>query len=266
MLAFTNFLRVWVLPPGLIWVLFVTGLLLLKSRPRLGRAVLVIGLLAGYVCSLGWFARGLARWWDTPLLPVAGLASYQAQAIVVLGAGGKDFAPEYGRSEVSSSSLTRARYGAFLQRNTGLPLLFTGVSRTCKEAEVMAQVAREMGCPDERIWTEGESATTLESAQTCAGILAGKQIQRVFLVTEAFHMPRSVRVFRSTGLDVVAAPTDGPSTPEYNSPVFWVVPTARDMLESSKRFEEMLGTLVYGLKGAFRSKTPAPGRLSRPES
>ena len=41
-----------------------------------------------------------------------------------------------------------------------------------------------------------------------AAILRDADIQRVVLVTQAFHMPRAVRLFRSAGLEVVPAPTN----------------------------------------------------------
>ena len=57
---------------------------------------------------------------------MAGLSRGPKTAIVVLGAGRRLLAPEYGVAELSSMGTERLRYGVWLSRQTGLPLAFSG--------------------------------------------------------------------------------------------------------------------------------------------
>ena len=67
---------------------------------------------------------------DAPLAQraLAGEEAQRAGAIVVLGGGRYDEAPEYGDDTISLAGLRRVRYAAVLQRRTGLPVLVSGGS------------------------------------------------------------------------------------------------------------------------------------------
>ena len=56
-------------------------------------------------------------------------------------------------------------------------------------------------------WQEDRSADTRENATFSASMLKQGGVQRILLVTSAWHMPRAVAAFEGTGLTVVAAPT-----------------------------------------------------------
>ncbi|RMG33348.1 MAG: hypothetical protein D6720_11630 [Gammaproteobacteria bacterium] len=93
-------------------------------RRAWARAVFVFASLVLPVLSLPIVSPMLAM----PLEPYPALApdrlkNIEAQAFVVLAAGRHTGAPEYGGDTVGAISLQRARYAAFLQRHTGLPLI-----------------------------------------------------------------------------------------------------------------------------------------------
>jgi uncharacterized SAM-binding protein YcdF (DUF218 family) len=144
-------------------------------------------------------------------------------------------------------TLIRLRYGAFLHRKTGLPILTTGGrlyrDTTQSLAEVMANeldTGFQLGTTK---WTEDRSRTTLENARYSARILNEAGIRHILLVTEAFHMPRSVSVFEQTGLTVTAAPT-ADSQIEDSAAKRWL-PTSRALNQSSLALHEYLGMLAY---------------------
>src|SRR6516162_9508632 len=65
-----------------------------------------------------------------------------------------------------------------------------------------------LGIPHERITAEEQSRNTIENAVFSYLIAQPKPGERWLLVTSAFHMPRSIAVFRAAGFAVEAYPVD----------------------------------------------------------
>jgi len=195
------------LPPLLPLWITALGLLLLKRRPRTGRALAWLGVVTGLVLCLpltvGGMVMGLER--DPALTPQAARG---AQAIVILGAGKQRYAPEYGGPTVNQLGLARVRYGALLAREYQLPILVSGGAPNGNEpeADLMAQVLEREYKLHPR-WTENRSRDTGENAVYSAAMLREAGIRRILLVTHATHMPRARGEFEHQGLEVVAAPT-----------------------------------------------------------
>jgi uncharacterized SAM-binding protein YcdF (DUF218 family) len=196
-----------VLPPLAPLLPIGAGLLLLHRHPRLGRGLawggLVLALLLSIPASVGLLVAGLER---TP--PLSMEAAAGARAIVILGAGQRRHAPEYGGATVNRLSLERLRYGARLARSTKLPILVTGgaYSDEVPEALLMKDaLERDFGV--KVTWTESASRDTRENALNSAAILKKAGIDRVLLVTHAAHMPRAEAEFNAAGMEVIPAPT-----------------------------------------------------------
>jgi uncharacterized SAM-binding protein YcdF (DUF218 family) len=144
------------------------------------------------------------------------MAARPAVAIVVLGSGREALAPEYGVANLNSKSLERLRYGIWLGRQTGAPLMFSGglghaAEPGAAEADVAAEIAlRDFGRPLR--WTESRSRDTRENAQYAVATLREHKIERLVIVTHGWHMPRALRAFRDasqragTGWKIVPAP------------------------------------------------------------
>ncbi len=129
-----------------------------------------------------------------------GMMPRPAMAIVVLGGGRESSAPEYGVASLSPLSLERLRFGIWLGRQTGAPLMFSGglghaAQPGASEAEVAAEIAaREFGRPLR--WVESRSRDTRENAQFAATLLREHNIEQVVVVTHGWHMARALRAFR----------------------------------------------------------------------
>jgi uncharacterized SAM-binding protein YcdF (DUF218 family) len=78
------------------------------------------------------------------------------------------------------------------------------------EAEVQAQLARDLGVPAAAIVTLVGAHTTREEGQALEVRLARQGVRRVFLVTDPLHVPRARAILGRAGLEVVPASTDHP--------------------------------------------------------
>jgi uncharacterized SAM-binding protein YcdF (DUF218 family) len=80
-----------------------------------------------------------------------------------------------------------------------------GLSEDMSIAEALADVAHAQGVPREAIILEADSWTTEDQARLVAAIIGKEPFA---LVTSAYHMPRSLMLFRFAGLDPIPAPAD----------------------------------------------------------
>ena len=76
------------------------------------------------------------------------------------------------------------------------------------EAPMIANYFKTIGIDPARVMIEDRSRTTFENAVFSRALANPKPGERWLLVTSAWHMPRSVGVFRKAGFDVTAYPVD----------------------------------------------------------
>ena len=246
-----------ILPPLAPLLLALVGWLLLVKRKRGGLHLVLLAL------SLLWFlsCHGSAVWLSrNVLLQFAPLAPSQlqtdkVQAIVVLGGGVLPMAPEYGQAQPSTDTAARLRYGLWLARQSGLPVAFTGGlgwaahgSQTESEAEVARRVAQQDYGVTLR-WLEAASRDTAENARLLSPLLKRDGVQRIALVTHAWHMPRAAAEFEKNGLVVIPAPM-GYVLPDENPLLEWL-PSAQGLLASRQVLREWLGLAVARITAEF---------------
>jgi uncharacterized SAM-binding protein YcdF (DUF218 family) len=167
----------------------------------------------------------------------------EAGAIVILGSGLVDDAPEYGGDTANERTLVRTRYGAALARRYGLPVLVTGgqlPSHNATEASVMAGLLRDEFGVEVR-WQESASLDTAGNAALSAPILKAAGVRRIVLVTHAFHMPRAKLLFERAGLEVIPAPTAFFSQPGFDWLLSDFLPRAKSLHTSFYAQHEWLG-------------------------
>jgi len=243
------------LPPLNLFLVIGAGAIVRRWRPRLGRSIGIAGWILLVVLCTEAGSRLLVAPLEALTRPILSIKPNDAQAIVVLSAGGVKRAPEYGGQNVPDYiALARLRYAAKLQHETGLPILVTGGSAMQgdeyePEAPGMARaLVEDFRTPVK--WVETNSKNTAENATSSAAILRRAQIRRIFLVTDSMHMPRSQMAFACTGLEVVAAPTVFKSAEKMLPLEF--VPSAEGLRRSYYATYEWLGLALYWLRGDIR--------------
>lgn len=237
------------LPPAAPLWLLLLGTGLRRRWPRCGRGLQLAALLLLTTLSMpavgGLLLESLQR---DPPLPASGELP-AADAIVVLSAEADRHGREYGHAVAGALTMQRLRYGAFLQRRTGLPLLVSGGvpdRNSPPLAQLMADAARtEFGVPVQ--WLEDRSADTWQNAEYSAALLLPAGKRRVLLVTSAWHLPRASASFRRFGLEVVPAPT-GFRAPALDGWTGWL-PQWSGLKDSCFALHEWVGALVYALRG-----------------
>lgn len=239
------------LPPILFLVTAVIGCALWRRRPRLGRNLVFTSLALMWLASSAAFNGPLFKALGWPA-PVDLRDASGAQAIVVLGGGMHDAAPEYGAvATVNAGTLERVRYAAWLSRQTRLPVLASG-GRThptpAAEAELMKSVLENEFSTPVR-WIETESRNTFENARASARILRAAGIGKVLLVTHSFHMRRAVQAFAPTGIEVIAAPTRLDTSGPLTFADF--LPSPRGFQTSYFVAHELVGGAWYAIRERF---------------
>src|SRR5579884_457642 len=234
------------MPPTVLIVLCLVAALIALALPRTG-----IGLMLGsgillYLSALpavsGYLMRRIQT--DVPAAPERGAA----QAIVVLGgdvyAGNGRDVPD----TLAPLSLQRVVYAARLYRLVGLPVAVTGGpvggSGVSSAALMRQMLTEDFGVPV--AWSEEQSRTTYENALFTARLLKPANIGTVFVVTQAWHMPRAMWSVEHVGLRAVPWPT--PPVAERPTIATDFLPSPSAFGQTFLALHEILGLAYYRLR------------------
>lgn len=244
----TNLVSAALLPPLSLLLLWLTGMFMLRRRPKIARALIVASFALLWAASTPYVADGALHLLEAKTAPLQDRHA-QGGAIVILGGGTYFNAPEYENQDtVSDWTLVRLRYGARLQRTFRLPVLVTGgrpLGNGSSEASLMkSSLEQDFGVPVR--WTEDDSDNTYENARNSYRLLQKAGIARIYLVTHAWHMPRAAAAFRSAGFDVIEAPTA--FNTRYHTDLLSFVPRAESLRDSKIFVHEAIGLLWYQAK------------------
>ncbi len=240
-------LKTFLVPPAINIVLILIGLLLMRRFYRSGLVIAMAGVLSLGLLSTLVVAGRLAVSLDHyPAFNVR--AASQPQAIVVLGAGHRDGAAEYGSSTPTDEGLVRLHYAASLHRRTGMPIMLTGGPMNLRgsiHSQVLADsLERVFGLQAQ--WLERKSTTTWQNALYAAEILLPEGITDIALVTHSYHMPRSVKLFELAGFNVTPAPTKFGGNYDWRRLAHWL-PRMDALTLSARVLYEYLGLLWYSV-------------------
>ena len=259
-MIFFKILQEFLLPSVFVFVLILIGIILVfrKKRGKLGKILIILGILFYYLFSITPVA-------DLTLLP---LESQYIQIEenelgktdkIVLLLGGRE-GDVLRASEIlrifnfqlsivdelrsSSPSFLLSKNSVFNEfPNPNFQIIISGkdpLNPQRKEAEEVKEFLAERGIPAENIILEDKSKTTKESAQNLKELLDKEPF---FLVTSAYHMPRSIEVFQKMGMNPFAAPTDFKREKSYSLLDFF--PDAQNLRKSDLAFHEYFGILFY---------------------
>lgn len=235
--------------PGLFIPLYIPVVIYLfrKGRSVLIKILAVLLLILMVITFTGWGTR---------LLVIPLERKYQETAttenlpVVVMG-GGINYTLNGRQATLNSVSLERLVKGYRLYRKNGGPLIYSGGVAIGQigpsEAEIAAKWLREMGVPAQEIVAEKQARTSFENGLYVKGWLLERGAHsKIYLVTSALHLPRTVLVFQKQGIAVVPVPAGYIS----DHRISWLsyLPNRRSANANMAALHEWLGILWYTIQ------------------
>ena len=160
-----------------------------------------------------------------------------------------------------TARVERLTEGATLARRyPEAKLVFTGgswqSSDKYSESDVARQFFLQLGIREDQMIFENQSTSTFENASFTLEALKPAPGEVWVLVTSAYHMPRSVGVFRKAGWDIVPYPVDYYTKGEIQ---FLAIPNAGGALSTADFVaREWVAMGGYYLKGWSDTFFPGP--------
>lgn len=254
----TRLIELFISPSVLVALLMGIGLFwLTRGRYKAARNAIILALSLYYVLSTWPVSNALIKVLEDEGLSFAVQANNaEVEAIVIL-AGSASVPGTSGRvAELSSSSWNRLWQGikVFHSLDKKAPIIYSGgtvYKSDIIEANIVLQVMRGLGVPEEFLLFENGSRNTYESAVEVKKILdlrfPGNPRHRVALVTSAWHLSRADRVFKKLGIDTVPWPCDYHCVNHFSMRL--LIPDSGAFSISQAAFHELVGLLFYRLLG-----------------
>jgi uncharacterized SAM-binding protein YcdF (DUF218 family) len=258
-------LGVMLLPTNFLIVLGLAGGALVVSRfSALGRKLLVVSVVLLAVCGFSPLGNILLY----PLeqrFPPWDAAQGPPDGIIVLGGPiDPDLSVAHDTPVIRSAPDRLIAAAALAHQYPNARIIFSGgspnlISNDAREADFAAEIFEGLGVDKSRLAVERRSRNTYENAEFSKTIAAPKTGERWLLVTSAFHMPRSIGIFRKVGFAVEPYPVD------------WRVGDRADLVSftnyagdglgrTDTGLREWLGLIAYRLTGRTSELLPGPAK------
>ena len=259
-------LGIMLLPINFLIGIGVLGIVLSFTRlVGLGRTLMAASIVLLAACGFS----PLGAWLLYPLesrFPPWDATQGPPDGIVVLG-GGIETNPSDARGmAVFTSSAGRIVAAAALaHRYPTARILYSGGNANlvsddvAKEADIAVAVFESLGVSKARLIIERRSRNTFENAEFSKALASPKSGERWLLVTSAYHMPRSVGIFRKVGFAVEPYPADwrlGGTADLLRFSPFSVL----SMEHADLALREWMGLAAYRITGKTDEFFPGPAQ------
>ena len=262
--ALSKTLGIMMLPTNFLIGLLVLAALLGATRLAwLGRRLLIAAIVLLVICGFSPLGNLLLYPLESRFPPWDPSAGAPDGIIVLGGPIDADLSVAH-RTSVVRSAPDRILVGAALARRyPKARIIFTGgsanlISNDAREADYAAAIFESLGVDKARLVMERASRNTYENALFTKALAEPKPGEHWLLVTSAYHMPRSMGLFRKAGFAVEACPVDwrvGTSARDILS----FTPFANDGLgRTDIGMREWIGLLAYWMSGRIDTVFPGP--------
>lgn len=258
-------LGIMLLPTNFLIGIGLAGAALLTTRfASAGRKLLMASVVLFAICGFSPLGYMLLYPLEQRFPPWDAAHSAPDGIIVLGGSIDADISAAHGTAVVSGAPDRMIASAALAHRYPNARILFTGgsgnlLSHDAREADYAAALFENLGISKERLIMERRSRNTQENAEFSRALAAPKAGERWLLVTSAYHMPRSVGLFRKAGFAVEAYPVD------------WRVGGRGDLLQFTALsldgldrvnvgVREWLGLIAYRATGKIDRLLPGPSR------
>lgn len=238
----------------LVWVFGLLVFTLFHKNEKRNKRIRVVALAVLYFCSNSFVVDELFRAYE-PVTPDYDLMTTKYEAAVVLGGiGSIDQRLQKVTFNYSGDRLFQPL--RFLHNKRIKKLVFTGGSGSIefpedKEGKFIKKYLQEIGIPDSLLVIESESKNTYENAVFTKKLLDSLNIKgELLLVTSAYHMPRSMAVFKKAGFEhLTPYITNKESGNRRFTFDHLFIPNPDALFQLQFLIHEWVGFAVYKLKG-----------------
>jgi uncharacterized SAM-binding protein YcdF (DUF218 family) len=251
------------LPTNFLIAVGFVGVVLMATRfAALGRKLVIASVLLLVICGLSPLGQALLY----PLeqrFPPWDAARGAPDGIIILGGSiDADLSVAHGTPVVRGAPDRIIAAAALARRYPNARVVFSGgsanlIANDAREADFAGAVFESLGVDKSRLVMERASRNTQENAEFSKALVAPKQGERWLLVTSAFHMPRSVGLFRKAGFAVEPYPVDWRvggrddlMTPSHV--------TVEGLARTDLAIREWMGLIAYRLTGKIDEFLPGP--------
>lgn len=259
-----QFVKMLMLPPASIWFLLTALVLLMWWKKAADRrwllclTAIVILFYAGSTRIVTRLIVGSLEWSypREPSLPD------QADAILVLGGGSRNYGPD-GRPSYtpSESSIMRLMHAARVYHHVGgCPIIVSGNDCNSRNepgdedpddrltSNAISRLLVELGVDRNDILLEEQSRNTYENARLAKKLIDENHFEDIVLVTDASHMWRSELCCQKFGLKVTPAACNYQAQAlEFNPKT--ILPSDLGVQQARHGIREYIGLLWYWLNG-----------------
>jgi len=233
------------LPPAIfIWSLIISGLLSKKFK----YAFISLGMIF-YFLSIKPTSNLL-------LSPLENIPSSDKKAKVVIVLSGGSTPNDI--LKTSPEAFKRLTYGIILAKQNDIPMIFTGggikkpteADNAKKDIELFEKTFNFKL----KTYYENKALNTIENAKYTKKLIKKEHLSnKIYLVTSAYHMKRSIIIFKHFGFEVIAKPV-GFITNNRNYNFYDFLPHMSYLMNSYKAIHEYFGILSLLLRGYSLSK------------
>ena len=256
-------LGVLLIPSNFIIAIGALGLILIWSRYRtLGQKLLAGCVSALLICGYLPIGNLLLVPLETrfpPWKPADG----DPAGLIVLG-GGIDpaLSAAHGTPAIDSAGARIVVAAALTHQYPNARVVYTGgsanlIHNEAREADAAAAVFESLGIARDRVQIERQSRNTQENVEFSKAIADPKPGERWLLVTSAFHMPRSIGLFRKAGFAVAPYPVDW-KTLGWSDAFSLQADFLGGLSLTNLAVREWLGLIAYRLTGRIDQLFPSP--------
>ncbi len=249
-------------PINFILILGVLGVLLsLSPWARFGRGLAATAIILLAIAGFSPVGALLLRPLEDRFPPPAQMVA-PAGIIVLGGALDADLTFARGVPTLLAPAARLTAGVALARRFPKARLVFTGGSASisgkgASEAPAVRGLWLSLGVPADQMIFEEKSRNTWENAVFTRALVDPKPDETWLLVTSAWHMPRSMGIFRKAGFNVIAYPVDYRTYGDARD--FWPPHMALDELGMvDNAMHEWIGLAAYHLAGRTDAWFPGP--------
>jgi len=250
-------------PSNLLVTLALVGLILMHTkRASLGRRLALFA-------TVGLLVAGLSPLGNALILPLEErFAAYRddgsevAGIVVVGGTFDTEATNVRGAMALNETAERLVALGDLARRYPSARIVYAGggsefTPDTTAEATLLEKTIGELGIASERVIYERQSLNTHQNAVYAKALAKPMEGERWLVVTSAFHMPRTMGVFRAVGFDVVAYPVDYRTAGDVSllRPFAFV---SEGLRRTDTATKEWIGLVAYYLSGRTEELFPAP--------